>query len=43
VVWEVPGSGHMGGIDAQPEQYEDRVVSFLDDALRVATARSYTG
>ena len=43
VLWEVPGSGHMGGLDAQPEQYEDRVVAFLDDALRVATARSYTG
>ena len=32
-LWEVPGSGHMGGLDAQPEQYERRVVGFFDDAL----------
>lgn len=32
-LWEVPGSGHMGGIDAQPQEYERRVVGFLDDAL----------
>ncbi len=42
-LWEVPGSGHMGGLDAQPEQYEDRVVAFLDEALRVPSARSHTG
>jgi dienelactone hydrolase len=40
VLWEVPDSGHMGGLDAQPEQYEDRVVAFLDDALRVSPARA---
>ena len=32
-LWEVPGSGHMGGLDAQPEQYERRVVGFFDAAL----------
>jgi uncharacterized protein len=32
-IWEVPGSGHMAGIDAQPEEYERRVVSFFDRAL----------
>ena len=32
-LWEVPGSGHIGGIDAQPEAYERRVVGFFDRAL----------
>ena len=32
-LWEIPGSGHAGGIRAQPEQYERRVVAFFDDAL----------
>ena len=32
-LWEVPGSGHMEGLDTQPEQYERRVVGFLEDAL----------
>ena len=26
-------SGHIGGLDADPELYENRVVGFLDDAL----------
>jgi dienelactone hydrolase len=29
-IWEVPGSGHMGGIDAQPKAYEQRIVGFFD-------------
>jgi fermentation-respiration switch protein FrsA (DUF1100 family) len=32
-IWEVPNSGHTGGLDAQPEEYERRVVSFFDAAL----------
>ena len=32
-IWEVTGSGHVGGIDARPKQYEQRVVGFFDDAL----------
>jgi hypothetical protein len=32
-IWEVPGSGHVGGIDARPAEYERRVVAFLDRAL----------
>ena len=32
-LWRVPGSGHVGGIDAQPKQYERRVVAFFDRAL----------
>jgi uncharacterized protein len=32
-IWEVPGSGHVGGIDARPKEYEQRVVGFFDQAL----------
>jgi uncharacterized protein len=32
-LWQVPGSGHVGGIDAQPKQYERRVVRFFDRSL----------
>jgi hypothetical protein len=33
LLWEVPGSGHVGGIDAQPKEYERRVIQFFDDTL----------
>ena len=29
-IWEVPGSGHMGGTEAQPLEYERRIVGFFD-------------
>ena len=32
-IWEVPGSGHIGGIDTQPAEYEQRVVGFFDRSL----------
>jgi fermentation-respiration switch protein FrsA (DUF1100 family) len=32
-IWLVPGAGHTGGIEAQPEEYERRVVGFFDEAL----------
>ncbi len=32
-IWEVPGSGHIGGVDAQPLEYERRVVDFFDRTL----------
>jgi fermentation-respiration switch protein FrsA (DUF1100 family) len=32
-IWEVPGSAHNGGIDAQPQEYERRVVDFFDRHL----------
>jgi hypothetical protein len=32
-IWRVPGSGHTGGIEARPEEYERRVVRFFDGAL----------
>ena len=33
MLWEVPGSGHVGGIDAQPREYERRVIGFFDRHL----------
>jgi dienelactone hydrolase len=32
-IWLVPGAEHTGGIEAQPEEYERRIVGFFDDAL----------
>ena len=32
-LWGVPEAGHIGGITAQPREYERRVVAFFDDAL----------
>jgi hypothetical protein len=32
-IWEVPGSGHVGGIGARPREYEERVVGFFDREL----------
>jgi dienelactone hydrolase len=32
-LWEIPESGHVGGLEARPEEYERRVVSFFDEAL----------
>ena len=38
-IWEVPGSGHMKGIEAQPAEYERRVVGFFDKTLLGKGAR----
>jgi dienelactone hydrolase len=32
-IWQVPGSGHVGGIVARPKEYERRVVGFFDRTL----------
>jgi dienelactone hydrolase len=32
-LWEVPGSGHIGGTEARPDEYERRVVAFFDRRL----------
>jgi uncharacterized protein len=32
-LWEVPASGHIGGIDAEPQEYDRRVVGFFDRML----------
>jgi dienelactone hydrolase len=29
-IWEVPGSGHIGGTEARPAQYERRITAFFD-------------
>jgi hypothetical protein len=29
----VPGSRHTGGLEAEPAEYERRVIAFFDDAL----------
>ncbi len=33
-IWEVPGSKHIGGTEAQPVEYERRVIEFFDRELR---------
>ncbi len=38
-LWKVPGSGHMKGIEAQPQAYEQRVVGFFDKTLLGKGAR----
>jgi hypothetical protein len=32
-LWEIPESGHVGGFDARPDEYERRVVGFFDRSL----------
>jgi fermentation-respiration switch protein FrsA (DUF1100 family) len=32
-IWEVAGSGHVGGITAPPKEYERRVIGFFERAL----------
>ena len=32
-IWEVPGGQHIAGITTRPQEYERRVVGFLDDTL----------
>jgi hypothetical protein len=34
ILWEISESGHTGGIEARPEEYERRVIAFFDRALR---------
>jgi uncharacterized protein len=32
-LWEIPESTHVGGLTARPQEYERRVIAFLDGAL----------
>ncbi len=32
-LWQIPESGHTGGLAARPRQYEERVITFFDRAL----------
>jgi alpha/beta superfamily hydrolase len=38
MLWEVPGARHTGGLDAQPQEYERRVVGFFDATLLAPSA-----
>ena len=33
-IWTVPGANHTGGMHEQPAEWDQRVTSFLDEALR---------
>ncbi len=33
-IWTVPGADHTGGLRSRPSEWEQRVTSFLDEALR---------
>ncbi len=37
-VWEVPGAGHTGGLKAEPAEWEQRVIGFLDRGLAAPSA-----
>jgi len=32
-IWEIQTGSHTGGIEAEPEEYERRVIGFFDRAL----------
>jgi hypothetical protein len=32
-IWEVPDAQHVAGLETRPEEYERRVIAFLDGAL----------
>lgn len=34
-LWELPAAGHINGLFAQPEEYEEKVVTFFEQALLV--------
>ena len=33
-LWEIPEAGHVGGLEARPDEYERRVVGFFNAALK---------
>lgn len=38
-LWKIPEASHTGGLEARPQEYEQRVVGFFDDALRPGFAQ----
>jgi fermentation-respiration switch protein FrsA (DUF1100 family) len=38
-IWTVPGAGHTGGLEAEPEKYERRVTAFFERELAVKRRR----
>jgi hypothetical protein len=39
-IWEIANGGHVDGLAARPDEYEDRVVGFFDDALQTGDQRT---
>jgi uncharacterized protein len=37
-LWTIPNAGHVGGLEAQPQEYERRVVGFFDRTLLAGSA-----
>jgi hypothetical protein len=35
LIWEVPGAGHVGGLDARPAEHSRRVTGFFERALAI--------
>jgi hypothetical protein len=40
-IWSMPGAEHVRGIEAQPREYERRVVGFFDQALPPRTGETH--
>jgi hypothetical protein len=38
-VYEIPDAGHTGGLRVRPDEYEQRVIGFLDEALGLDGSR----
>ena len=41
-LWQVPGSRHVGGVEARPHEYERRIVAFFDQNLLKRKQRAST-
>jgi hypothetical protein len=37
-LWKIDEAGHVGGLTARPQEYEQRVIGFFDRALLDGTA-----
>ena len=33
-LWKIEEAGHVGGFEARPREYEERVIGFFDQTLR---------
>lgn len=40
-IWKIAEAGHTGGLSARPDEYERRVVAFLDRSLSVTRSRPW--
>lgn len=39
LIWKIPEAGHVGGLSAEPREYERRVIGFFDHALLPAASQ----